>query len=163
METIGILSLLPPLLAIILAMATKQVLVSLFVAVWVGATLAVSYTHLHFVNQGEDIFQGIGIVEQNIRHAVVRAETIRSAGLSLVFIYIHPTCGYAFSYLADIFFSQRRQPFGHDFHCLVESYNLFRKLHERNVDVIHFELVYSQNFLAQLHIFVDCRQIFSHL
>ena len=45
METIGILSLLPPLLAIILAMATKQVLVSLFVAVWVGAT-PVSYTHL---------------------------------------------------------------------------------------------------------------------
>ena len=43
METIGILSLLPPLLAIILAMATKQVLVSLFVAVWVGATLVNNY------------------------------------------------------------------------------------------------------------------------
>ena len=46
METIGILSLLPPILAIVLAMATKQVLVSLFVAVWVGATLVSNYNPL---------------------------------------------------------------------------------------------------------------------
>ncbi len=34
----GILSILPPLLAIVLAIATRQVIVSLFVAVWLGAT-----------------------------------------------------------------------------------------------------------------------------
>ncbi len=39
MEEPGILSLLPPLVAIILAFATKQVLASLFVAIWVGATI----------------------------------------------------------------------------------------------------------------------------
>ncbi len=46
MGTIGILSLLPPILAIVLAMATKQVLVSLFIAVWVGATLVSNYNPL---------------------------------------------------------------------------------------------------------------------
>ena len=39
METMGILSLLPPILAIILAFTTKQVMVSLFAAIWVGATM----------------------------------------------------------------------------------------------------------------------------
>ncbi len=39
MEEPGILSLLPPLVAIILAFATKQVLASLFIAIWVGATI----------------------------------------------------------------------------------------------------------------------------
>ena len=34
----GFLSILPPLLAIVLAIATRQVIVSLFVAVWLGAT-----------------------------------------------------------------------------------------------------------------------------
>lgn len=35
----GILALLPPIIAIVLAMITKQVLVSLFVGIWVGATM----------------------------------------------------------------------------------------------------------------------------
>ncbi len=39
METYGILSIIPPLLAIILAIATKEVFVSLFVGCFVGATL----------------------------------------------------------------------------------------------------------------------------
>jgi len=34
----GILSILPPILAIVLAIATRQVIISLFIAVWVGAT-----------------------------------------------------------------------------------------------------------------------------
>jgi len=34
----GILSILPPLLAIVLAIATRQVIISLFIAVWLGAT-----------------------------------------------------------------------------------------------------------------------------
>ena len=34
----GILSVLPPILAIVLAIATRQVIISLFIAVWVGAT-----------------------------------------------------------------------------------------------------------------------------
>jgi Na+/H+ antiporter NhaC len=38
MEHFGILSILPPILAIVLAIATRQVIISLFVAVWVGAT-----------------------------------------------------------------------------------------------------------------------------
>ena len=39
METMGILSLLPPILAIVLAFTTKQVMVSLFAAIWLGATM----------------------------------------------------------------------------------------------------------------------------
>lgn len=39
METFGILSIIPPLLAIFMAFATKQVLPSLFVSIWVGATI----------------------------------------------------------------------------------------------------------------------------
>lgn len=39
MENYGIWSLLPPLVAIVLAFATKQVLASLFVAIWVGASI----------------------------------------------------------------------------------------------------------------------------
>ena len=35
----GILSLLPPLLAIVMALITKQVLISLFLGVWIGATM----------------------------------------------------------------------------------------------------------------------------
>ena len=34
----GILSILPPILAIVLAIATRQVIISLFIAVWLGAT-----------------------------------------------------------------------------------------------------------------------------
>jgi tetracycline resistance efflux pump len=34
----GFLSILPPLLAIVLAIATRQVIVSLFLAVWLGAS-----------------------------------------------------------------------------------------------------------------------------
>ncbi len=39
MDHHGILSLLPPLVAIVLAFATKQVLASLFIAIWAGATI----------------------------------------------------------------------------------------------------------------------------
>ena len=39
MDHHGILSLLPPLVAIILAFATKQVVASLFIAIWAGATI----------------------------------------------------------------------------------------------------------------------------
>ncbi|MGM0379029.1 MAG: Na+/H+ antiporter NhaC family protein [Bacillota bacterium] len=39
MEHFGILSLLPPLVAIVLAFKTRQVLPSLFAAIWVGATI----------------------------------------------------------------------------------------------------------------------------
>jgi tetracycline resistance efflux pump len=35
----GFLSILPPLLAIVLAIATRQVIVSLFIAVWLGASI----------------------------------------------------------------------------------------------------------------------------
>ncbi len=42
-ETFGVLSLAPPLLAILLAMYTRQVLVSLFAGVWVGALLVADY------------------------------------------------------------------------------------------------------------------------
>ncbi len=42
----GILCLLPPLLAIILALWTKQTILSLFVAVWVGATMLNGYNPL---------------------------------------------------------------------------------------------------------------------
>ncbi len=39
----GFLSVLPPLVAIILAIATRQVLISLFIAVWLGATFVANY------------------------------------------------------------------------------------------------------------------------
>lgn len=39
MPEFGIFSLLPPVLAIVLAMVTKQVLFSLFVGIWIGATM----------------------------------------------------------------------------------------------------------------------------
>jgi Na+/H+ antiporter NhaC len=39
MDGFGILSLLPPVLAIVLAMMTKQVLLSLFLGIWFGATM----------------------------------------------------------------------------------------------------------------------------
>lgn len=38
-ETMGVLSLLPPVLAIALAMWTKQTILSLFIGVWIGATM----------------------------------------------------------------------------------------------------------------------------
>lgn len=39
----GFLSVLPPLLAIILAITTRQVVVSLFISVWLGATILNGY------------------------------------------------------------------------------------------------------------------------
>ncbi|MFW6266696.1 MAG: Na+/H+ antiporter NhaC family protein [Halanaerobiales bacterium] len=42
-ETFGILSVIPPILAIILAMYTRQVLVSLFAGVWAGALLVAGW------------------------------------------------------------------------------------------------------------------------
>ncbi len=40
------LSLLPPIIAILLALKTKQTLLSLFVGVWVGATIINGYNPL---------------------------------------------------------------------------------------------------------------------
>lgn len=62
METIGILSLLPPLLAIILALTTKQVLVSLFVAIWVGATIISDWNPIVglFSAFGDFVFPSLG-------------------------------------------------------------------------------------------------------
>lgn len=62
METIGILSLLPPLLAIILALTTKQVIISLMAAVWVGATLLNGYNPITGLYSafGDFIFPSLG-------------------------------------------------------------------------------------------------------
>ncbi len=43
MSNYGLLSLLPPLIAIVLALKTKQTLLSLFFGVWVGATIITGY------------------------------------------------------------------------------------------------------------------------
>jgi len=37
-ENFGFLSVLPPLVAIVLAIATRQVYASMFIAIWLGAT-----------------------------------------------------------------------------------------------------------------------------
>lgn len=42
-EHFGVLALAPPLLAIVLAMTTRQVLVSLFAGVWIGALLVANW------------------------------------------------------------------------------------------------------------------------
>ena len=47
----------------------------------------------HFVYYGKYILKCVGIVQQNIRLAVVGAEAVCSAGLSLVFVNINPTAG----------------------------------------------------------------------
>ncbi len=46
MSNYGMLSLLPPIIAILLALKTKQTLLSLFVGVWVGATIINGYNPL---------------------------------------------------------------------------------------------------------------------
>ncbi len=43
MEHFGFLSILPPIVAIVLAIATRQVIISLFIAVWLGATFLHSF------------------------------------------------------------------------------------------------------------------------
>lgn len=60
--SIGILSLLPPILAIVLAITTKQVLVSLMAAVWVGATLVNGYNPIVglFSAFGDHVFPSLG-------------------------------------------------------------------------------------------------------
>lgn len=62
MGSIGILSLLPPLLAIVLALTTKQVLISLMAAIWVGATLVSNYNPIVglFSSFGDYIFPSLG-------------------------------------------------------------------------------------------------------
>lgn len=53
----GILSLLPPIVAIVFALATKQTILSLFVAVWVGATMLNGYNPIvGFVSIFSDYF-----------------------------------------------------------------------------------------------------------
>ena len=42
----GFLSLLPPILAIIIAIITKQTIISLFIGVWLGATIINSWNPL---------------------------------------------------------------------------------------------------------------------
>lgn len=42
-ETYGLISLLPALVAIGLTLATRQVLLSLFAGIWLGATILVGY------------------------------------------------------------------------------------------------------------------------
>lgn len=42
-SSFGILCLLPPLIAIVLALRTKQTLFSLFIAIWCGATMLSGY------------------------------------------------------------------------------------------------------------------------
>ena len=43
MENFGILCLIPPLVAVVLALKTKQTILSLFIAVWVGSTMLNGY------------------------------------------------------------------------------------------------------------------------
>ncbi|HOA35241.1 MAG TPA: hypothetical protein PKV91_03995 [Bacillota bacterium] len=42
-ENFGFLSILPPLIAIVLAIATRQVYASMFIAIWLGATFLNGY------------------------------------------------------------------------------------------------------------------------
>ena len=44
----------------------------------------------HFVDDGEDVFQRVGVVEQDIRIAVVASEAVGAAGLALVFVHVDP-------------------------------------------------------------------------
>ena len=43
MDNFGILCLIPPLVAVVLALKTKQTILSLFIAVWVGSTMLNGY------------------------------------------------------------------------------------------------------------------------
>ncbi|WP_130861963.1 Na+/H+ antiporter NhaC family protein [Bacilliculturomica massiliensis] len=62
METVGVLSLLPPILAIVLAILTKQVLISLFAGIWIGATLLCGFNPIDglMATFGDYIFPSMG-------------------------------------------------------------------------------------------------------
>ena len=50
----------------------------------------------HFVNYGKYILKGIGVVQQDIRLAVIGAEAVCAAGLALILVDVHPAVGEAF-------------------------------------------------------------------
>lgn len=58
----GVLALLPPVIAIVLAMITKQVLISLFVGIWIGATMAAGWNPIVGLKDsfGIHIFEALG-------------------------------------------------------------------------------------------------------
>jgi len=59
METFGWLSILPPLLAILLAIKTKHVYISLFVGIWLGWTIISSWNPLHGLIQTVNILVSV--------------------------------------------------------------------------------------------------------
>ena len=116
----------------------------------------------HLVYNRKYIFERIGIVEQDIRLAVVGTEAIGAAGLALILVDIDPAVLRAVVNLREILVTQRRETFLHHAECLLIRNILFWQFHQRNVHVVHFEFLHTEHFFAQRDIAVQDRQIFVH-
>ncbi|MGB4552776.1 MAG: Na+/H+ antiporter NhaC family protein, partial [bacterium] len=66
MEHYGILSILPPLIAIVLAIVTKQVLISLFLGIFAGTMILTGYNPLNaFLTLVNMLFENLGDASWN--------------------------------------------------------------------------------------------------
>ena len=78
------------------------------------------------MDDSEDVFQGVGIIEQYIGITVITAKAVGSACLSLVFIYIYPALGYTLIHPVDVFLAERRKAGSHDVQTLFVRDLFFR-------------------------------------
>ena len=116
----------------------------------------------HFVYYGKYILKCVGIVQKDIRLAVIRTEAVGTAGFALVFVNINPAFLSAAVNLCQIFIAERCKSLLHHFQRFFVWYISFRKLHKRNIDIVHFKFIYTENFLAKGDIPVENRKIFMY-
>ena len=115
----------------------------------------------HFMNYSKHIFETVGVVKEYIWHTVIGAKAVCTAGLSLVFINIYPAFTDTFSDLSDVFFPKRSKAFSHDVDGLFKRYDFFGSVYQRDINIVHLELVNTQHLFTQFHVAVDYRKVFT--
>ena len=113
----------------------------------------------HLVNNRENILQRVHVVEQNVRLAVIRTETVSAACLALIFVDINPAFLGSFLNLREIFGAERGKSFLHHRKRLFIRNITLRKFNKRHVNIVHLEFIHAENFPAKLRIAVEHRKI----
>ena len=83
MSDFGVLSLLPPLVAIVLAMWTKRVILALFAGVWIGGVMAAGWNPLGGTTQTLDWIVGNATDDWNVK--ILLFDFLIGAGVGLIY------------------------------------------------------------------------------
>ena len=116
----------------------------------------------HLMDQGEQIVHIAGIVQQDVRVAVVGTGGVGAAALALVLVHIDPAVFKTFPDHLEIVLSQRGQSLQHGLPGLRKGNLLGYAGDNGGVDVVHMQFVHAQQTFAQAYIAMHLIQIPVH-